>query len=93
MPRQGVTRACQEFCVRAMGRTSAVQLIWKRSSNRIANCALAMAHSRSGILHSRSARFKTRNKSFSAASSVGKWPRVLTARRSLAFRASMAFVA
>ena len=57
------------------------QAIWKRSSNRIANCALAMAHSRGGILHSLSARFKTRNRSLRALSSLGKCPRVLTARR------------
>ena len=30
--------------------------------------------------------------SFVAASSLGKWPRILTARLSFAFRASMAFV-
>jgi hypothetical protein len=30
--------------------------------------------------------------SFIAASSVGKWPRILTARRSDEFSASMAFV-
>ena len=48
------------------------QAIWKRSSNRIANCALAMAHSLGGILHSFSARFKTRNRSLRALSSVGK---------------------
>jgi hypothetical protein len=38
----------------------AAQAAWKRSSNRIASCALAMAHSRGGIFHSRSVRFKTR---------------------------------
>jgi hypothetical protein len=53
---------------------------------------LASAHSRAGILHSFSARFKTRKSSFSTASSVGKWPLALTARRSLALSASMAFV-
>ena len=70
----------------------APQASWKRSSNRIANWALAIAHSLGGILHSLSARFKTRKRSFSAPSSLGKWPRVLTARRSLAFNASTAFV-
>jgi hypothetical protein len=49
------------------------QVAMKRSSKRMANCALA-------------ARFKTRNSSFSTASSVGKWPRARTARRSLAFK-------
>ena len=51
----------------------------------IANCAFAMAHSRGGILHSFCARFNTRKRSFSALSSVGKWPRARTARRNLAF--------
>src|SRR3954470_24701660 len=64
----------------------------KRSPKRTANWALASAHSRGGILHSFSARFKTRKSSFSAASSVGKWPLALTARRSLELSASMAFV-
>ena len=64
----------------------------KRSPKRTANWALAIAHAPGGILHSFSARFKTRNRSFSAASSVGKWPRARTARRSLELSASMAFV-
>ncbi len=51
-----------------------------------------MVHSRGGIFHSFSARFNTRKSSFSAASSVGKWPLARTARRSFAFSASMAFV-
>src|SRR4051795_6373871 len=50
----------------------------KRSPKRTANWALAIAHAAGGILHSFSARFKTRNRSFSAASSVGKWPLALT---------------
>jgi hypothetical protein len=64
----------------------------KRSSKRMANCALAAVHSLAGILHSLAARFKTRNSSLRTASSVGKWPRARTARRNLAFRASMEFV-
>jgi hypothetical protein len=64
----------------------------KRSPKMTANCALAIAHSRGGIFHSFSARFKTRKSSFIAASSVGKCPRARTARRSLALSASMAFV-
>jgi hypothetical protein len=44
------------------------------------------------MVHCFSVRFKTRKMSFMAASSVGKWPLARTARRSLAFRASMAFV-
>jgi hypothetical protein len=51
-----------------------------------------MPHSFAGIFHSFSARFKTRKSSLVTLSSFGKWPLVLTARRSLAFRASMAFV-
>jgi hypothetical protein len=51
-----------------------------------------MPHSLAGIFHSFSARFKTRKSSLVTLSSVGKWLRVLTALRSLAFRASMAFV-
>src|SRR4051794_29402631 len=64
----------------------------KRSPKRTANWALAIAHAAGGIIHSFSARFKTRNRSFSAASSVGKWPLALTARRSLELSASIAFV-
>ncbi len=64
----------------------------KRSPNMTANCDLAMDHSRGGIFHSFSDRFKTKNRSFIAASSVGKWPLARTARRSLEFKASMAFV-
>jgi hypothetical protein len=44
----------------------------KRSPNRTANCDLAMAHSRGGMIHSFSDRFKTRKRSFVAASSLGK---------------------
>lgn len=66
--------------------------ILKRPSKRMANWALAMVHSLAGIFHSFAARFNTRNRSFMALSSVGKCPRVRTARRSLAFSDSMAFV-
>src|SRR4051794_31517731 len=51
------------------------QVAVKRSSKRMANWALAAVHSLAGILHSLAARFKTRNSSLRAASSVGKWPR------------------
>jgi hypothetical protein len=64
----------------------------KRPSKRMANWAFAMPHSRGGIFHSFCACLKTRNNSLIALSSVGKWPRARTARRSLAFRASMALV-
>jgi hypothetical protein len=64
----------------------------KRSPNRTANWDLAMAHSRGGMIHSFSERFKTRKRSFAAASSLGKWPRALNARRSFELSASMALV-
>ena len=51
-----------------------------------------MHHSRGGMIHSFSDRFKTRKSSFVAASSLGKCPLALTARRSFEFSASMAFV-
>ena len=51
-----------------------------------------MDHSRGGILHSFSERFKIRYNSLVAASSLGKWPLALTARLSFEFSASMAFV-
>ena len=41
----------------------------------MANWALAMVHSRGGMIHA-----------LLAASSVGKWPRACTARRNLAFQ-------
>jgi hypothetical protein len=63
-----------------------------RSPKRTANWALAIAHSRGGIFHAFSERFKTRKRSFIAASSVGKCPLALTARRSLEFSASIALV-
>ncbi len=62
------------------------------SPKRIANWALAMDHSRAGMVHSFSLLFKTRNSNFVAASSVGKWPLARTARRSFEFSASMALV-
>ncbi len=85
---QPVKRDCQEFRVRA----GCDQVSENRSSNRMASWAFAMPHSRGGIFQSLVTWFKTRNSSFSALSSVGKWPRVRTARRSFAFSASMAFV-
>ena len=51
-----------------------------------------MVHSRGGIFHSFSDRFKIRKSSLVAASSLGKCPLTLTARRSLEFKASIAFV-
>jgi hypothetical protein len=57
-----------------------------------ANWALAIAHSRGGILHSLSARFKTRKSSFSAPRRSGSGPSARTARRSLELSASMALV-
>lgn len=85
-------RDCQEFRVgRRIEDQAAIDFV-KRSPKRMANWALAMAHSRGAILHSFSERFKTRNRSFMAASSLGKWPRALTARHSLEFSASIWFV-
>src|SRR4051812_27444817 len=65
--------AVSEFsCVgRAVDPVQAMARV-KRSPKRMANCALAMHHSRPGMVHSFSDRFKTRNSSFRAASSVGK---------------------
>ena len=64
----------------------------KRSPKRMANWALAMPHSRGGIFQSFSALFKVRKSIFAAASSEGKWPLALTARRSFELSASMALV-
>ncbi len=78
-------------CAGRVEHQAAIALV-KRSPKMTANWALAMHHSRGGIFHSFSERFKTRKRSFIAASSVGKWPLARTARRSLEFRASMALV-
>lgn len=64
----------------------------KRSPKMTGIWVFAIAHSRGGIFHSFSDLFKTRKSSFAAASSPGKCPRLLTARRSFEFRASMALV-
>ena len=85
-------RDCQEFRARRGGSTDQAMALVKRSPKRTANWALAMDHSRGGMIHSFSERFKTRKRSFVAASSLGKWPLARTARRSLEFSASMAFV-
>ena len=58
-------------CGRAVAHDQAIAWV-NRSPNRMANWALAMHHSRGGMIHSFSLRFKTRKSSFSAASSVGK---------------------
>ena len=58
------------------------------SLNMTANWVFASAHSRGGRFHSTVARFKTKYNSFVAASSEGKCPLVLTARRSFEFNAS-----
>jgi len=63
-----------------------------RGKREFVHCAFAMAHSRGGIFHSFCAKFNTRKRSFSALSSVGKWPRARTALRNLAFNESIAFV-
>jgi hypothetical protein len=51
-----------------------------------------MDHSRGGLIHCFSERFKTRKRNFVAASSLGKWPMARTARRSLELSVSMALV-
>ena len=63
-------------CGRAIEHYAAMALM-KRSPKMTANWALAMDHSRGGIFHSFSDRFKIRWSSLVAASSLGKWPRVL----------------
>src|SRR5271170_4693506 len=83
---------CQEFRARLGGSTCQAIARVNRSPKRTANWALAIHHSRGGMIHSFSERFKTRKSSFVAASSLGKCPRARTARRSLEFSASMAFV-
>src|SRR5207248_9961384 len=85
-------RDCQEFRARLSGLTDQSMAAVKRSPKRTANCDLAMDHSRGGMIHSFSERFKTRKRSLVAASSLGKWPLARTARRSLALSASIAFV-
>src|SRR5271157_2398383 len=82
-------RDCQESCVR--GRVSHHALT-NLSSNMMANWVLASHHSRGGIFHVCATWRKTRYSNLIAASSVGKCPLVRTARRSLAFKDSMAFV-
>ena len=47
-------------CVRSVERHGQARALVKRWPNRTANWALAMAHARAGILHSRSVLFKTR---------------------------------
>ena len=49
--------------------------------------AIAAAYSRGCIFQSFSARFKTRNRSFYAASSLRRWRRARTARRCFKLRA------
>ena len=71
-------RDCQYFCVRPVIHHE----FTKRSLNMTANCVFASAHSRGGRFHSAAAWFKTKYSSFVAASSEGKCPLVLTARRS-----------
>jgi hypothetical protein len=58
----------------------------------MANWVFASHHSRGGIFHFPATWRKTRYNNFIAASSVGKWPLVLTAPRRFAFNDSIAFV-
>ena len=87
--RETVERDHQNLCVRPGYAVMSSRIC---SLNMTANCVFASAHSRGGRFHSAVARFKTKYNSFVAASSEGKCPLVLTARRSLEFSASMAFV-
>ena len=82
-------RECPKFCVRGRVDHHAVTNL---SSNMMANWVFASHHSRGGIFHSPATWLKTRYSSFIAASSVGKCPLVRTARRSFAFKDSMALV-
>ena len=79
---------CRIFCARGRFRHWLTNL----SPKTTANWVLASNHSRGGRFHSSAAWLRTRYSSFIAASSLGKWPRVRTARRSFEFSASMAFV-
>ena len=79
-------------CLAGRVQYQAVIAFANRSPKMTAIWALAAVHSRGGIFQSFSARFKTRNRSFSAASSLGKCPLARTARRSFEFNASMALV-
>src|SRR5271165_363856 len=83
------SRDCQESCVRGQVSHHALTNL---SSNMMANWVLASHHSRGGIFHVCATLRKTRYSNLIAASSVGKCPLVRTARRSLAFKDSMAFV-
>ena len=85
-------RDCLEFRVGQRVNDQAAMAFEKRSPKRMANRALSMPNSRGPIFHSFSERFQTRKRSSSAGSSEGKWPLARTARRSLAFCASMALV-
>jgi len=82
----------QEFRAQRGGSIDYAMARVKRSPKTTANWDLAMDHSRGGIIHCFSERFKTRKRSFVAASSLGKWPLARTARRSLELSASMALV-
>ena len=61
----------QEFRARRAVETNQAIALVKRSPNKTANWALAMDHSRGGMIHSFSARFKTRKRRLVAASSLG----------------------
>ena len=68
-------------CGRAVEHYAAMALM-NRSPNITANWAFAVVHSRGDIFHSFSDLFKIRKSSLVAASSLGKCPLALTARRS-----------
>lgn len=79
-------------CVDGRFNIYAAKALIKRSPKMTANWALAIVHSRGGIVHSFSDLCKIRYSNLVAASSDGKCPLARTARRSLELSASMAFV-
>ncbi len=58
----------------------------------IANCVMALVHSRCGIFQFLVTLRNTKYSNLVAASSLGKWPRLRTAVRNVLFRLSIALV-
>jgi IS5 family transposase len=83
-----IARDCQGSCAGA----DFTQPTRNRSPKVMANWVRASTHSRGGRFQSAAARLRTKYSSLVAASSDGKCPLARTARRSLEFSASMAFV-
>ena len=85
-----VRRACQEFCVEGRLQLNLL-LCGEALVEQNGELRPGLAHSRGGILHSRWPG-QDQEQELQRGLIGGKWPRVLTARRSLAFRPSIAFV-